>query len=563
MLKANTTKESKIIGDTACPSCREQGRDKTGNHLMIFEEGGGYCNRCPKTFTPEEVAEAIQQSPIRSIDTSPPEALSGPPEGAVTLEDRGITKEIASVYGALMDSEKHYYPRTWNGEVIGYKVRVCGTKEFYMHGSGKTNEFFGHHLIGSGGGKVFITEGELDAMSLAQALTEGMDEDKLASFGFPPVVSVPDGVDSAERLFTEHHALLNSYKQIILVPDNDAAGKVLIDIASRTLDMEKVRVAKLPLKDANDMLMAGQSTMLRIKVLSAGAPVPEKVVFADDVALEELMQPLKPGLMVPQYPGVSRKLHGFRYEKNGGELTVVVSGSGMGKSTFTKECMYSFRMDHDKTIGEIRLEETNVKTMQSFIAIDNNVPVAALRENPEIIPREAWQASYEKLYRGHRVAMLDHFGSLASETLVDHLKFLAYTAGCQFIGLDHISMVVSGQQGGNERKDIDILMTNLAAFVETSGVSVLAVVHLRRPGGDESFNEGAEISLAHLRGSAGLEQLSHNVIALEGSQREGDGNTRTARLLKGREWGDIGFAEDLRYYPQQGRLLGTQSEISV
>ena len=548
-----------IVGDTACPGCRERGGDSTGNHLILFDDGSNWCNRCEKAY-PEVEIKATKAPPTDIPSAFPSELV----EGLKPLEDRGILGDISSVYGALMDSGEHLYPRTWDGEIVGYKVRGEG-KKFIMHkaGAGKTNEFFGHHLIGAGGNKVFITEGELDAMSVAQALTEGMDEEKMATFGFPAVVSLPDGVGSAERMFAKHHDLLNSFKEIVLVPDNDAQGKEMIDIAQRTLDRSKVRVAKLPAKDANDMLQNGQLAMLRVKVLGAGLPVPEKVVFADNIELAELMVPLKPGLHVPQYPGISRKLHGFRYEKNGGELTVVVAGSGMGKSTLTAECMYSFRVHHDKTIGRIRLEETNVKSMQTFIAIDNNIPVAALRENPGLLPKEKWEESYHKLYDNHRVAMLDHFGSLASEKLVDHLGFLAYECGCQFIELDHISMVVSGQQGGNERKDIDILMTNLAAFVETSGCSVLAVVHLRRPSGDDSFNDGAEISLAHLRGSAGLEQLSHNVIAIEGDQREGDGNSRSARLLKSREWGDIGFAEDLRYYPQQGRLLGVQSEITL
>src|SRR5690554_7556011 len=40
---------STIIGDTGCPRCIENGRDKTQNHLMLFEDGGAYCNRCGYT----------------------------------------------------------------------------------------------------------------------------------------------------------------------------------------------------------------------------------------------------------------------------------------------------------------------------------------------------------------------------------------------------------------------------------------------------------------------------------------------------------------------------------
>ena len=51
---------AKIIGDTACPQCRKSGGDRSGNHLMLFEDGGAYCNRCEysevaDTFTPIRV----------------------------------------------------------------------------------------------------------------------------------------------------------------------------------------------------------------------------------------------------------------------------------------------------------------------------------------------------------------------------------------------------------------------------------------------------------------------------------------------------------------------------
>lgn len=546
---------AEIIGDTACPSCRAKGRDSTGNHLILFADGNGYCNRCDIHYSKEELEDV--EVTVNAAKAGEPEPYVGIPGEPGEL--RGVRADIAEVYNVVMDGDHQYYPICRDGVTIGYKVRYLdpdehGGKKFGPSlGSGKGTDLFGQHLL-SGGNKVFITEGELDAMSVAQVLWDSQDEEGRKKFGFPPCVSVPAGAGGARNAFSLHQKLLDNYKKIVIVPDADGEGKKVTEAAVEVFGREKVEVVELPLKDPNEMLRRGQGGMLRTRVLNSTMPTPEDVVFADDISLDDLMKPIVPGVYVPQYPNVSRKLHGFRYGEGAGELTVVVSGSGMGKTTFTKEVVYSLRCDHDLTVGEIRLEESSVRTVQSLIAIDNNVPVARLRETPDILSRSQWEASRAKVLGHHKVAMLDHFGSLASEKLVDHLKYLTYTVGCQFISLDHISMVVSGQKTSDERKDIDILMTHLAAFVETSGVSVVAVVHLRRPSGDVGYNEGAEINLNALRGSAGLEQLSHNVIALEGNQREGDGNKRTARVLKNREWGDIGFAEDLIYYPQTGRL---------
>jgi twinkle protein len=98
-------------------------------------------------------------------------------------------------------------------------------------------------------------------------------------------------------------------------------------------------------------------------------------------------------------------------------------------------------------------------------------------------------------------------------------------------------------------------MTNLATFVEESGMSVVAVVHLKRPPNGLSFNQGRQISLNDLRGSAAIEQLSHNVIAIEGDQQGADPNKRYLRLLKCREWGDLGLCQALDYVPETGRYI--------
>lgn len=34
-----------IIGNEACPECQDKGHDRRGNHLMVFEDGGKFCNR--------------------------------------------------------------------------------------------------------------------------------------------------------------------------------------------------------------------------------------------------------------------------------------------------------------------------------------------------------------------------------------------------------------------------------------------------------------------------------------------------------------------------------------
>ena len=124
--------------------------------------------------------------------------------------------------------------------------------------------------------------------------------------------------------------------------------------------------------------------------------------------------------------------------------------------------------------------------------------------------------------------------------------------------LDHLSILVSGQEdNGDERKSIDILMTKLRSLVEETGIGLLLVSHLRRPSGDRGHEDGREVSLSHLRGSASIAHLSDSVIALERNQQADDdieANTTTIRVLKNRYTGDTGVACYLHYDGKTGRM---------
>jgi twinkle protein len=136
----------------------------------------------------------------------------------------------------------------------------------------------------------------------------------------------------------------------------------------------------------------------------------------------------------------------------------------------------------------------------------------------------------------------DHFGSLDSENLLSKLRYLAVGCKCDFIILDHISIVVSGQESSSEgeRKDIDILMTNLRSLVENTGVGVIAIVHLSKPPG-VSHEEGGTRHAVPPPWLGLLKQLPDNVVAMERDQQsDTKSDESTIRVLKNREFGELG-----------------------
>jgi twinkle protein len=124
--------------------------------------------------------------------------------------------------------------------------------------------------------------------------------------------------------------------------------------------------------------------------------------------------------------------------------------------------------------------------------------------------------------------------------------------------LDHLSIVVSAMEdGGDERKNIDSIMTKLRQLVEETGAGLILVSHLRRVSGDKGHEEGHEVSLSHLRGSQAIAQLSDGVIALERNQQadeEKEANLTKVRVLKNRYAGIVGLATHLYYDKTTGRM---------
>ena len=101
-------------------------------------------------------------------------------------------------------------------------------------------------------------------------------------------------------------------------------------------------------------------------------------------------------------------------------------------------------------------------------------------------------------------------------------------------------------------------MTKLRSLVEETQVGMLLVSHLKRPEG-RGFEEGREITLGHLRGSAGLGQLSDMVIGIERNQQDQDTkNVSTVRILKNRFSGETGVACSLIYNLSTSRMLETE-----
>lgn len=512
-----------------------------------------YCNRCNyREREGEDVSNEETSNPFDGIFSH----LNGFDYESFPFEDlkdRKIRKNICKFYNvrAGISEENgqvgsHYYPVTKKGQVVGHKIRKL-PKQFFSQGDVKgVIELFGQSVSPKGGKKVLITGGELDAMSAHQMLL-----DKYPNF-IPAVVSLPKGENTSA--IKDNMDFLNSFEEVLIYTDMDEVGRKAADDIAKLVG-PKARIMATSEKDASDMLVKGKSQEFINAFFNASIRRPEGILIGGEITLDSIKKPTAIGYDL-QYPLLNQKMEGLRK----GELTILTAGSGIGKSTMAREIGYHLRSVHNLSIGNIFLEEPIEKTLQGYIALDNNIPLYRLRKNPGLLSEEQWQSSYDKLISSKWFGF-KHFGSLPTEDLMDRMRHLAYGEGVDFILLDHLSMVFSGQDNINERLAIDNALTELAAFINESGVGVVCVVHLSRNKTKGSFNEGASISLADLRGSGALEQLSWNVIGLERDQQGEEKNLSRIRILKCREIGYTGLADTCEYNIDTGRLLPIQANL--
>lgn len=239
-----------------------------------------------------------------------------------------------------------------------------------------------------------------------------------------------------------------------------------------------------------------------------------------------------------------------------GELVTITAGSGSGKSTVCGELAMAL-VDQGHSVGYIALEESVKRTALRLMTVKANKP---LHLSNEIDADELRTAFSSSVGSGH-VFLRDGFGSVDPEVILNDIRYMVKAKGVSWIVLDHLSILLSGNADNDERRMLDLTMTKLRSFVEETKIGMILISHLRRVHTDKGHEDGASISLGHLRGSHSIAQLSDLVIALNRNITAGD-NFSELTVLKNRFNGQTGPAGTLVYDKKTGRLQEIASTTS-
>lgn len=532
-----------------CPLCNSS--DAVG----VNEDGSAKCFSCGE-FMPnyEQACNGKTMTTTTTKEVKQPDSVS---EGNfIALTDRKISQATAKKYSvkAVQDLKgqviKHFYPYYNGHELSATKCRNSLTKDFFVSGSYNETGLFGQQLF-KGGKYVTITEGECDAMAAYELLGS-----KWA------VVSIKRGAQGAVRDIKESLEFFDNFENVIVAFDNDKAGKDAAVKVARLFKPGKARILTLPngFKDPNDMLKSNRHKDFVESWWSAKVYTPSGVINVTEQREKFHNREKKQSIPYP-YEGLNKKLYGLRQ----GELVTLTGGTGLGKSSVTREIEHWLVKQTQDNVGIIALEEDWRRTIDGILSIEANARLYIDQER-EKFSKEELDKMFDILYDGenkNRVWVHSHFGTNDIDDIFTKLRFMIIGCDCKWVVVDHLHMLVSAVHEGDERRAIDSIMTRLRSLVEETGAGIILVSHLRRVDGNKGHENGIEVSLSHLRGSNSIGQLSDCVIALERNQQSDDpdeARTTRLRVLKSRYTGDVGMAARVIYDAETGRLSELTNE---
>ena len=525
-----------------CPLC------SSSDAVSVNADNSAYCFSCNEYIRDYN----LEQEPTTINREHEKKDFVGQSDFA-EIVDRNIKADTCKKYGVTVKIDSmgnitnHYYPyHDKQGAKIGTKTRFTKLKEFSIQGNTKYSGLFGEHLF-SKNKYCIITEGELDALSAYQMFKTDKYE--------TPVVSIKNGITSAVKDVKNSLDWLEQFDNVIINFDNDEQGKDGAYKVAELFSPGKCKIMHLPndFKDASDCLSKNKIQTYVKAFWDAKVFAPDGIINANTL-FDEITKPTVKSFV--QYP--FEELNKITYGIRPSELVTFTAGSGLGKTQVMREIVHHIIKTTQDNVGLLMLEETPVITSKGLMSIEANQRLHL----PDVhLSKEEMKTYFDKTVGTGRVFMFDHFGSNSIDNIVSRVRFLAKGLDCKYVVIDHVSIIVSDQSHGDERRALDEIMTRLRTLVQETGVAMIVVSHLRRPDG-KGHEEGAATSLSQLRGSASIGQLSDIVIGLERDAQNDDPdirNTTRVRVLKNRFSGITGPCSNLKYNNDTGRLIEVQS----
>lgn len=519
----------------------------TKSGLQVFEkEGGGYdgwCFACgvfvddpykdkPKDYkptriskSPEEIKEELDE--IGSFQTLP---LPSRALKESSLEHFGVKCAVSEKDGESVVA--FYLPYYRDNELVAYKARMVGDKKMWVIGSFKSPDLFGwDQALATGAKKLYITEGEMDAIALYQIFKDqnaGTTYDKFD----PAVVSIPNGSSGAVKdLLRNLKKIREHFKEIVIVFDMDAAGRKAAEEIIKVVP--DALVAHLPAKDANQCLIEGRSkACYNAVVFNASKPKNTRLVNARDL-FEEAKKAPEMGVPWP-WKHITKVTRGIRK----GETIYIGAAQKMGKSEVVNALAAHFIKELGWKVMLAKPEEANVKSVK---LVAGKIAGKFFHDPDVPFDEEAYKKATEVI--DDKMYLINLYQHLGWETLKADIRSAAQE-GCEAIFIDPITNLVNGLDAAQQNTKLQEIAQELSAMALDLNVVIFIFCHLRNPDSGVPHERGGEVLSSQFAGSRAMARSCNLMLGIEGNKdpqlsRE-ERNIRSLVLLEDREYGEVG-----------------------
>lgn len=458
------------------------------------------------------------------------------------LTKRQINEESCKKWGYRVADYKggkvqvaDYYDTTGT-TLVAQKVRFPN-KDFLILGDMKQAGLYGQQLWRDKGKQIVVTEGEIDAISLSQ-----IQQHKW------PVVSVNNGAQGAKKSIARNMEFLLGFESVIFMFDNDEHGTKAAAECAEILPPGRAKIASLPLKDANDMLVAGRAKDTIDAMWGAKTYRPDGLITLAEVKDTVLLSP-EQGL-----PWQLPRLNDLTFGRRVGECYAVGAGTGVGKTDFMLQQIAYDLTVVGEPVGLFFLEQQPCETVKRLAGKHArkrfHIPSAVAGwEQSDLVKALSDLEGASKLY------LFDHFGTVDWETIRNRIRYLAHNEGVRLFYLDHLTALAAEED--DERRALETIMAQMGKLVKELRIILTFVSHLATPEG-KPHEEGGRVMIRHFKGSRAIGFWSHFMFGLERNQQADDPAEQkltTFRVLKDRYTGNsTGQTFDLTYDETTGIL---------
>lgn len=423
-----------------------------------------------------------------------PEKITQQYKYGVGVDKNGNICQVANYYNSAK-------------ELVGQKLRYPD-KTFKFIGNHKDALMFGQQLWASGGRKLIITEGEIDALSVATAFD-----------GKYPVVSIKGGATSAKKEVSAQLDWVNSFDEVYLWFDNDEAGRKAVEDCTSLIPIEKLKLIRhTDYKDANEVLVYGKTSGVINCYYNATKFKPDDIVSPDDL-LDVVAEPTPMG-----FPYYYSKLTELLYGRRFGEVVAVGAGVSVGKTDFIMS-QVAFDVQQGWKVATFMLEqsvkETLLRTAGKVDGIQYHVPEVEFDADKLKDTVHSFQGN---LY------MFDNFGSNDWETIQEKIRYMFHNYGCKIFYIDNLTALNSHAQ--DERRNLDGLMAEVAGLAKELDIWVMLVSHLNPPKSGPSHESGGKVEQAQFTGSRAIMRWCYAMFGVERNTLHEDPVERNKGLIR-------------------------------